>query len=84
MSETPRSSTVEKLATVTWAIYCGLVSIAEISTKNFPDLIDGRYQLQELLGNGGMGSVYRAIQRPVDRLVALKLLRPIHATAPWR
>ena len=51
------------------------MSIAEISTKNFNGLIDGRYELKELLGNGGMGSVYLALQRPIDREVAVKLLR---------
>lgn len=51
------------------------MSIAEISTKTLNGLIDGRYELQELLGNGGMGAVYRALQRPIGREVAVKLLR---------
>jgi hypothetical protein len=34
------------------------------------------YELQVLLGAGGMGCVYRARHRQLDRLVALKILRP--------
>ncbi len=36
--------------------------------------LDGRYQIQERIGAGGMGAVYRARQLNVDRDVAIKVL----------
>lgn len=38
--------------------------------------IAGRYHIEGRIGSGGIGTVYRAIQSPLDRPVALKMLRP--------
>ncbi len=38
------------------------------------EVIAGRYELQDVVGSGGMSSVYRAYDRLLDRTVALKIL----------
>lgn len=41
-----------------------------------PPAILGDYKLLNRIGQGGMGVVYRAVQRSAGRVVALKLIRP--------
>lgn len=41
-----------------------------------PDIVPGRFQILELAGQGGMGAVYRALDRELDDIVALKIMRP--------
>ncbi|MEO8550573.1 MAG: serine/threonine-protein kinase [Kofleriaceae bacterium] len=45
-------------------------------------MIDGRYEVRAVLGQGGMGTVYRAHQRSVDREVAIKLMDPSYSRDP--
>ena len=58
----------------------GLTQEALASLADHPLLgqsLDGKYGLLDVLGRGGTGSVYRGVQEPLGRPVAVKLL---HAT----
>ena len=41
-----------------------------------PRVIDNKYRIEQLLGRGGMGAVYRARDMRLDRQVAVKVVRP--------
>src|SRR5262249_54888047 len=46
------------------------------------DVLGARYEIVRVLGQGGMGTVYKAMDREVEHLVALKLIRPDLAEEP--
>jgi CHASE2 domain-containing sensor protein len=44
-----------------------------------PESVIAGYRIVSLIGRGGMGVVYQAVQLTLDRPVALKLIDPVHA-----
>src|SRR5258705_3448077 len=45
-------------------------------------LMGARYQIMRILGQGGMGAVYQARDQELDRVIALKVIRPELAANP--
>ena len=61
------------------ATVTGLFAAAELRVG---ELVAGRFRVEELIGLGGMGVVYRAHDEQLHVPVALKLLRPELASRP--
>ncbi len=51
-----------------------LVEVKDPGTSIVGQLVDGKYKVESVLGVGGMGTVFRARQMPIEREVALKIL----------
>jgi hypothetical protein len=71
MTECPRCGRCEDAGVAR----CPADGTAMRPVPSVPRTIDNKYRLEQLLGRGGMGAVYRARDMRLDRLVAVKVVR---------
>jgi serine/threonine protein kinase len=87
----PRCSRALPPGTAKVCIYCG-TPLTVTPTRNpnlgfgfssrpqrdplIGQMVAGRFKVEELIGQGGMGKVYRARHLALDRVVCLKMLKP--------
>jgi serine/threonine-protein kinase len=66
------------------SVYCFLDGAALESIRDplIGTTIAGRYLIEDVIGEGGMATVYRARHKLVDRLCAVKVMNPALATDP--
>jgi serine/threonine protein kinase/Tfp pilus assembly protein PilF len=65
-----------------WSVPASGQAATSIASIKSGSVLGNRYEVIDILGQGGMGAVYKARDRELDRLVALKVIRPELAGQP--
>jgi serine/threonine protein kinase/Flp pilus assembly protein TadD len=60
-----------------WTMPAGAPTVAPALHPG--SIVGGRYEILAMLGEGGMGAVYKAMDHELDRVLALKVIRPQYA-----
>ncbi|MFK7778499.1 MAG: protein kinase [Gimesia sp.] len=60
------------------------LSLDFLTPSDNPDLLGtlGEYEIKEIIGQGGMGIVFRALDPKLNRIVAIKVMSPLLAVNP--
>jgi hypothetical protein len=74
------SQRVAALKQLAWVKDAGAGGAQEVDPRPIPKTLGGRYRIDGLIAEGGMGTVYRAHDPELDRAVAVKVPRPKHST----
>jgi serine/threonine-protein kinase len=66
------------------ATYCFVEGsdLVDLPDPRIGTLLAGRYVIEQVIGEGGMATVYRARHKLVDRPVAVKIMNPMLASDP--
>ena len=72
------SDTMETLADAGWSLATPSEAVAGAPAQSLAPgtKLGGRYEIHQLLGQGGMGAVYKAYDTELERMVGLKVIRP--------
>lgn len=74
------SRRIAALKQLAWVKDAGEGGAPEVDPQPIPKTLGGRYRIEGMIAEGGMGAVYRAHDPELDRAVAVKVPRPKHST----